>query len=188
MTARVLVKEDQDELLHYRLSLRLGPVHARQRIGIEQENEARVFGRDKRSFHLENLASAPGLIRFCLQAVGLFRRAQSNTLKLNTEHNTFLLPGLPSAFEGFRILHLTDLHVDMDEENLEAVIRHIAPLDYDLCVLTGDYRQRTWGLSMTHWTEWPDCVKSSAVKPMPFWVTTTASGCSPPLKTWAIGY
>ncbi|RCW73572.1 hypothetical protein DET61_102290 [Marinobacter nauticus] len=145
MTARVRVSEDQDELLHYRLSLRLGPVHARQRLGIERETEARVFGRDKRSFHLENLTNAPGLIRFCLKAVGLLRRAQANSLKLTTEHNTFVLPDLPSAFEGFRILHLTDLHVDMDEANLQAVIRQIAPLDYDLCVLTGDYRQRTWG-------------------------------------------
>ena len=145
MTARVRVTEDQDELLHYRLSLRLGPVHARQRLGIERETEARVFGRDKRSFHLENLTNAPKLIRFCLKAVGLLRRAQANSLKLTTEHNTFVLPDLPSAFEGFRILHLTDLHVDMDEANLQAVIRQIAPLDYDLCVLTGDYRQRTWG-------------------------------------------
>ncbi|ABM20474.1 MULTISPECIES: metallophosphoesterase [Marinobacter] len=145
MTARVRVSENQDELLHYRLSLRLGPVHARQRLGIERETEARVFGRDKRSFHLENLTNAPKLIRFCLKAVGLLRRAQANSLKLTTEHNTFVLPDLPSAFEGFRILHLTDLHVDMDEANLQAVIRQIAPLDYDLCVLTGDYRQRTWG-------------------------------------------
>lgn len=188
MTARVLVKEDQDELLHYRLSLRLGPVHARQRIGIEQENEARVFGRDKRSFHLENLASAPGLIRFCLQAVGLFRRAQSNTLKLNTEHNTFLLPGLPSAFEGFRILHLTDLHVDMDEENLEAVIRHIAPLDYDLCVLTGDYRQRTWGPiddALDGMARLRKVIRGEAYAVLG---NHDSIRMLPPLKTWAIGY
>lgn len=145
MTARVRVPEDQEELLYYRLSLRLGPVHARQRLGIERETEARVFGRDRQSFHLENLTNAPGLIRFCLRAVGLLRRAQANSLRLNTVHNTFVLPDLPAAFEGFRILHLTDLHVDMDEQNLQAVIREIAPLDYDLCVLTGDYRKHTWG-------------------------------------------
>ena len=145
MTAKVREPEDQDELLHYRLSLRLGPVHARQRLGIEQESEALILGRDKRSFHLENIANAPRFIRFCLQAVGLFSRAQSNSRKLQTAHNTFVLPDLPQAFEGFRILHLTDLHVDMDEQNLQAVMRQIEPLDYDLCVLTGDYRQRTWG-------------------------------------------
>lgn len=145
MTARAHVTHDQDELLHYRLSLRLGPVHARQRLGIEQEAEARVFGRDHRSFHLENLGNAPRLIRFCLQATGLLGRARANSLKLTTADNRFVLPDLPEAFEGFRILHLTDLHVDMDEANLQAVIHQIQPLDYDLCVLTGDYRQRTWG-------------------------------------------
>lgn len=145
MTARAHTPENTDELLEYRLSLRLGPVHARQRLGIEQEAEARVFGTNFRSFHLENLASAPGLIRFCLQMVGLFRRAQNNSRRLNTTSNAFHVPDLPASFEGFRILHLTDLHVDMDEANLQAVIDQIAPLEYDLCVLTGDYRRLTWG-------------------------------------------
>lgn len=155
MTARVTAgvatdaraPEQEEALLQYRLSLRLGPVHARQRLGLEQEAEARPFGADRHSFrlHPENLANAPGLIRLCLQAVGLFRRARENSRKLTTVENRFFLPGLPPEFDGFRILHLTDLHVDMDEENLQAVIRQIAPLDYDLCVLTGDYRQRTWG-------------------------------------------
>ncbi len=145
MTARAHTPESQDELLEYRLSLRLGPVHARQRLGIEREAEAKVFGKDHDWFHLENLASAPGFIRFCLQAVGLFRRGQNNSRQLTTASNHFQLPNLPAAFEGFRILHLTDLHVDMDEANLQAVIDRIAPLDYDLCVLTGDYRCLTRG-------------------------------------------
>lgn len=145
MTVRVPSSENQDELLQYRLSLRLGPVHARQRLAIEEDAEARVFGRDKRSFHLENLTNAPNFIRFCLQAVGLLGRARANSLKLRTMHNRFVLPALPQSFEGYRILHLTDLHVDMDEQNLQAVIREIWPLDYDLCVLTGDYRQQTFG-------------------------------------------
>jgi len=145
MSARAHAPEKPDELLRYRLSLRLGPVHARQRLGIEEETEARVFGRDHRSFHLENLTSAPRLISFCLQATGLLRRARANSRTLTTANNVFVLPDLPEAFEGLRILHLTDLHVDMDEQNLQAVIRQIQPLDYDLCVLTGDYRQRTWG-------------------------------------------
>ncbi|HLV78151.1 MAG TPA: metallophosphoesterase [Marinobacter sp.] len=145
MTAKVREPEGQDDLLNYQLSLRLGPVHARQRLSIEQESEARVLGRDRRGFHLENLTTAPGFIRFCLKAVGLFQRAQANSRQLRTVYNRFVVPALPPAFEGFRILHLTDLHVDMDEQNLEAVIRQISPLSYDLCVLTGDYRRQTWG-------------------------------------------
>ena len=75
----------------------------------------------------------------------MFRRGQHNSRRLDTSHNQFHIPGLPQAFEGFRILHLTDLHVDMDEANLQAVIRQIEPLEYDVCVLTGDYRRLTWG-------------------------------------------
>ncbi|SFR46003.1 hypothetical protein SAMN04488073_1583 [Marinobacter gudaonensis] len=145
MTARAHTPENQDDLLEYRLSLRLGPVHARQRLGIEREAEAKVFGQDHSSFHLENWATAPRFIRTCLQLAGLWRRGQHNSRRLNTVHNRFCLPNLPAAFEGFRILHLTDLHVDMDEANLQAVLRQIEPLDYDLCVLTGDYRKLTWG-------------------------------------------
>ncbi len=145
MTARAHTPQNDDELLQYRLSLRLGPVHARQRLGIEQEAEARVFGKDRRSFHLENLYTAPSLIRACLRLVGLFRRGQRNSRRLRTVHHEFRLPRLPAAFDGYRILHLTDLHVDMDAANLQAVIDQIRPLEYDLCVLTGDYRCLTWG-------------------------------------------
>ncbi len=145
MTARAHTPDHKDELLEYRLSLRPGPVHARQRLGIEREVEARVFGRDRQSFHLENLAYAPAFIRLCLQMTGLFRRAQNNSRRLRTVNNRFHIPNLPEALRGFRILHLTDLHVDMDEANLQAVMHQIASLEYDLCVLTGDYRSKTWG-------------------------------------------
>lgn len=145
MTARAHTPDNDDDLLRYRLSLRMGPVHARQRLGIEQEAEAHLFGKDRRSFHLENLYTAPGVIRVCLKLVGLFRRGQRNSRRLRTVHHEFRLPQLPAAFDGYRILHLTDLHVDMDAANLQAVIDQIRPLEYDLCVLTGDYRRLTWG-------------------------------------------
>lgn len=145
MTSAARTPEHQDELLEYRLSLRLGPVHARQRLSIEREADTKLFGPNRRAFHLENLTSAPGFIRFCLTISGLLGRGQANSRRLDTVQNSFCLPSLPECFEGFRILHLTDLHVDMDEANLQAVIQKIAPLDYDLCVLTGDYRKQTSG-------------------------------------------
>ena len=136
---------DDEDWLKYRLSLRLGATHARQRLSIEQESEQKVTGRDRRSFHLENLYSAPTFISTCLRLSGLLRRGQNNSRRLRTVEHRFPVRSLPTAFEGFRILHLTDLHVDMDPANLEAVIRQIEPLEYDLCVLTGDYRKLTWG-------------------------------------------
>ena len=42
-----------DELLR-KLEERLGPLHARQRLGIEKDHEAQVFGQGLTFFHLEN--------------------------------------------------------------------------------------------------------------------------------------
>jgi predicted MPP superfamily phosphohydrolase len=55
------------------------------------------------------------------------------------------LPRLPAAFDGYRILQLSDLHVDMRPDFVPALIERVRGVAYDLCVLTGDYRARTFG-------------------------------------------
>ncbi len=52
---------------------------------------------------------------------------------------------LPAAFDGYRILHLTDLHIDSLPGIEDAISERVAPLRYDTCVLTGDYRFRAYG-------------------------------------------
>ena len=44
-----------------KLEQRLGPIHARQRLGIETDHEAQVFGQGLTFFHLENLSLAPAI-------------------------------------------------------------------------------------------------------------------------------
>jgi len=67
--------------------------------------------------------------------------------------NRFILPELPKGLEGLTLLQLSDLHVDMDDANLHAVMEMVRPLEYDLCVITGDYRRDTWGTSTRPWME-----------------------------------
>ena len=55
------------------------------------------------------------------------------------------LAKLPSAFDGFTILHLSDLHADLCAAAMRRAAELAHGLDYDLCVLTGDYRGRTHG-------------------------------------------
>jgi hypothetical protein len=55
------------------------------------------------------------------------------------------MPRLPEPLIGLRILHLSDLHTDLDPEITAAIAERLGMLDYDLCVLTGDYRARTYG-------------------------------------------
>ncbi len=66
-----------DELLR-KLEERLGPLHARQRLGIEKDHEAQVFGQGLTFFHLENWYSAPFIIRTILKLADLYRRARRN--------------------------------------------------------------------------------------------------------------
>ena len=131
--------------IEQQLVKRLGRVHARQRLGIEADHGQQVFGRGLNFFHPENWYSTHKLIQFAIQAVGMYERGQRNARDFQIRTNSIQLPHLPSAFHGFNILHLTDLHVDRDERNLTALIQTIAELEYDICVLTGDYRALTFG-------------------------------------------
>ncbi len=139
----------QDKLIRERLEKRLGRTHARQRLGIEAEHEAHVFGGGASFFHLENWYSVHGFIRGSLKLVGLYGRAQRNAHDIQTVHQTLTLPKLPAALHGTRILHLSDLHVDMNEHIVESIIERIRDINFDLCVLTGDYRFRTYGATHT---------------------------------------
>ena len=127
------------------LECRLGRLHARQRLGIETDHEARVFGGGLNFFHIENWYSAPGLIRTALRLTGLYRRARRNAERIAVEENTVGSLRLPRAFDGFTILHVSDLHVDMNEAAMRRLGEIVRGLSYDICVLTGDFRGRTYG-------------------------------------------
>lgn len=104
-----------------------------------------AFWRGLEVLSSENWYSMHGLIRLAIQSVGMYERGQRNARNLQVKKNLIHLTHLPAAFHDFKILHLTDLHVDMDDRNLTAMIQTVADLDYDICVLTGDYRAQTFG-------------------------------------------
>src|ERR1700682_228859 len=128
-----------------KLEQRLGPTHARQRLGIEIDHEAQVFGQGLTFFHLENLSSAPAIIRNALKLTGLYWRACRNAERVIAKRNELRFAALPSLFDGYTILHISDMHVDMSEAAMQRLIQLVEGLPYDLCVLTGDYRGKTFG-------------------------------------------
>jgi predicted MPP superfamily phosphohydrolase len=137
---------ENDRLDLTELSTRIGRVHLRQRLGLEDEHEVFVLRRPgAHFFYPENWYSVHGVIRTCLRLSGLYGRAQRNARAPRVRHHRILLRDLPAAFDGYRILHLSDLHVDMEIRNTHAIGACVRDLDYDLCVLTGDYRARTFG-------------------------------------------
>ena len=127
------------------LENRLGRLHARQRMGIETSSEPKVFGGGINFFHPENWYSGHAFIRYCLKLSGLYWRGQKNTFKFQLKHHHISLNNLPEAFEDFKILPLSDLHVDMNLDVTRELANRVKDLEYDICVLTGDYRALTFG-------------------------------------------
>jgi hypothetical protein len=127
------------------LEKRLGRLHARLRFDIENEHEAQVFDQGIDYFHIGNLRLSPLMIRTCLKLTGLYGRGRRNAAQIEVRHNHIRLPKIPKAFDGFVILHLSDLHVDMNQGAMEHLRGILQEVKYDLCAFTGDYRGKSFG-------------------------------------------
>jgi predicted MPP superfamily phosphohydrolase len=128
-----------------RLEQRLGRLHAKLRLGLEADHEAQVFGQGINYFHFENLPWSHFVIKSCLLLTGLYARGRRNATKLIVRHNDVRSKKLPRAFDGFSVLHISDLHVDLSLKAMERLHQLLPSLTYDICVLTGDYRGQTFG-------------------------------------------
>lgn len=137
---------DQDNKLRRLLEHRVGQIALRQRLGIESDREALIFGQGRKRFHIENWYGGAIVIRALFYLAFIHRRARRNALRIESRHNRIGLAKLPSAFDGFTILHISDLHLDMNQDFPHALAERIRELEYDICVLTGDFRYRTSGL------------------------------------------
>lgn len=143
--ARVLPLTEEDNKLHRTLERRIGKVHLRQRLGIESDREALIFGQGRTWFHIENWYGVAIVIRALFHLTLLHRRASRNALNIGLRYHTIALSKLPTGFDGFTILHISDLHLDMNGEFPHALAERVRELEYDICVLTGDFRYRSSG-------------------------------------------
>ena len=128
-----------------RLVDRIGTEHVEQRLKVETEHEAQLFGQGLIFFNLENWYSAPWVIGSALKLMGLYSRARHNADQIVIRRNLLEFESLPPAFADFTILHLSDLHADISEGAMQHLISIVGGLKYDICVLTGDYRGKTYG-------------------------------------------
>lgn len=124
---------------------RIGADHVRKRLEIETHRDHQLFGQGRLFFNLENWLTAPLIVRPGLKLLGLYERARREADHVTVRENVVTSPHLPKAFDGFTILHISDLHVDLSENALKHLISFVGSLSYDICVLTGDYRGKTFG-------------------------------------------
>jgi predicted MPP superfamily phosphohydrolase len=106
---------------------------------VRKESGPGLLSPDRRHF-LEQTAIGCAAAPFIAGAYGLFYAR----LNLQTTHRRITLRRLPSAFEGFRIVQLSDLHISafMTADQIRRFAGVANDLKPDLVALTGDFL--TW--------------------------------------------
>ncbi len=83
------------------------------------------------------------------RATGQYRLGVRNALDIRTVRLEIPFAGLPAAFDGYTILHLSDLHLDgvpgLPERLTALVAKAAAETPIDLCTMTGDFLYRVGG-------------------------------------------
>src|SRR6202007_572420 len=105
--------------------------HARQRLGLGRQDAAPILGRGLNFFHIENWYSVHSVIRNTLRLTGLYGRGQRNAASVALRRNLVVLPHLPPSFEGFTILQLSDLHVEISAPALRRVAELLRGIAFD---------------------------------------------------------
>jgi uncharacterized protein len=79
-------------------------------------------------------------LKTALQICGLYAKGRANAVHPVVRELRLEFPNLAPALDGFRILHLSDFHIDGVDGLAEALADRLKFISTDLCVLTGDYR------------------------------------------------
>ena len=95
--------------------------------------------------HVHNSFPRELILNYGLRALGLYERGARNARQPAINPISFTFDTLPDAFDGFTILHLTDLHADGVPGLADYLVQILGGLEVDLCVITGDFRFDTKG-------------------------------------------
>ncbi len=88
--------------------------------------------------HWENFDWLNHFAEWLIKAAGLFGRGYRNVLNLRLEDVELTVPRLPAAFDGFRLLWISDFHIEQFDRLPDRVLSIAQGCRYDLCVLGGD--------------------------------------------------
>lgn len=124
------------------LAQRLGHDMLRKRISAQAGIWARKNHQGKGIFRFESVIPVNAIVRSVLWLLCAEERGRRNCLNVELVERDVVLPTLPEAFDGFRLLHLTDLHCDLQPELIDVLIELLADVHYDAVVLTGDYHNQ----------------------------------------------
>jgi predicted MPP superfamily phosphohydrolase len=76
---------------------------------------------------------------------GIYHRGLANAGRVCLVEQDIVLSRLPASLSGFRILLLTDLHLDGQSGLAETINSLVSYVQVDVCLLGGDFRMATYG-------------------------------------------
>jgi predicted MPP superfamily phosphohydrolase len=110
-----------------------------RRRAVEASGDGHVFIPWRRNYPRGMARPSGILLELGLRALGLWDRACIEARSPVVECIDLCFPDMPPAFDGFRVLHLSDLHLDGVPGLADATASLLSRLQADLCVVTGDY-------------------------------------------------
>ena len=135
----VLTQQEFDDL-----ERRIGSGHLGARLRKQRSHSAKTSSGSVNLFW-EDSNLLPVALNIFLNVFCLKKRAVRNATDYRVEKIDVVLKNLPASFHGFRILQLSDLHIGSMADKWDKFQSIIRNLDFDLCVITGDFRYNTYG-------------------------------------------
>ena len=114
-------------------------IWAANRFWMETENmKSKRYG-GKSHHHWYLLLFFLRAFRVLLKLVGKYEGGFNNAKNIVQRELELKFPDLPSRFESFTILHLSDFHFGCIPELENIILKQLNNREVDICVITGDY-------------------------------------------------
>ncbi|MEA3445160.1 MAG: metallophosphoesterase family protein [Bacteroidota bacterium] len=120
-------------------------IWASTRAVLETDNYKHKKSGKKSRSHWSTFEKILGWSKFFLRISGVLANGRHNALNLKKKEININFDNLPKNFDGFSILHLSDLHIDSMHELPQAIVETIGDEEFDICVISGDYRFHSQG-------------------------------------------
>lgn len=85
------------------------------------------------------------LFRMICNITSISKIAYRHAHDLKYIEKVFYFENLPEGFDGYRILFLTDIHIDKVQNLADKLLKIIDEAQFDICVMGGDYAYRYKG-------------------------------------------
>jgi predicted MPP superfamily phosphohydrolase len=105
-----------------------------------------------------------GVLDFLLRVSLVRNWGLRNALDIRVENVELSFSHLPRGFDNVRILFLTDLHLNGTSPQADKVLSIISDVDYDYCILGGDYTYGRHGYSSRVYSQIEQIAKTLKTK------------------------